>query len=267
LSKFDRVTRPILPRKLWHQDVRDHVSVDQDFLRSCPHSLIVLGEAGMGKSTLLRQLIGVQDYAFCTARTLINAPDPVGLTKGAGTLVIDALDEVSAQRDGDAVDLVLRKLGSLGYPRFILSCRIADWRSATAVQGIADLYETAPLELHLEPLDRADAIIFLTATLGEVRAEATIEHFEARGLDGLWSNPQTLELIETVASQNRLPASKGELFREATGLLRAEHREEKADTDLAVMAENEVLDAAGAVCAALILTGKEGVSTGFRSSD
>jgi hypothetical protein len=43
----------------------------------------------------------------------------------AEVLVIDALDEVSAQREGDAVDHVLRKLGELGYPRF------RDWRSYT----------------------------------------------------------------------------------------------------------------------------------------
>ena len=250
----------VLPRRLWYANVREHVSVDQGLLQSDLRPLIVLGEAGMGKSTLLEQLRGVDGYEVCTARKLINAPDPTVLLNNARTLVIDALDEVSAQRDGDAVDLVLRKLAVLGNPRFILSCRVADWRSATALQGIADFYERSPLELHLEPLDRDDATTFLGMTLGKVRAEDAIGHLESLGLSGLWSNPQTLELVERVARVDKLPSSKGDLFTEATKLLRTEHREEKAGTSLAAMAEAEVLDAAGAAFAALILSGKDALS-------
>lgn len=254
------MTHTILPRKLWYADVREHVQVDQGFLQTDQRPLVVLGEAGMGKSTLLDQLGGTYGYAVCTARKLIHAPDPRVLLGNATTLVIDALDEVSAQRDGDAVDLVLRQLAVLGSPRFILSCRVADWRSATALQGITDFYAQTPLELHLEPLDRADAAAFLAESLGEVRADETLDDFETRGLSGLWSNPQTLELVERVSRDERLPASKGELFAEATKLLRAEHREAKAGTALAAMAEGEVLDAAGAAFAALILSGKDALS-------
>ncbi len=247
----------ILPRKLWYFDELDRVVVDQDFLQTDQRPLVVLGEAGMGKSTLLGQLSSIGGYAVCTARKLINAPNTAELFGGATTLVIDALDEVSAQRDGDAVDLVLRRLGELGFPRFILSCRVADWRSATAQQGISEFYDPPPLQLHLEPLDRADAASFLAETLGRDEAERTIAHLEERGLSGLWSNPQTLELLEKVASSDSLPASKGDLFERATALLRAEHREEKAGTKLTELSEASVLSATGAAFAALILTGAE----------
>lgn len=260
LGRIYRVNEAILPRKLWYADVREHICVDQSFLQADQRSLVVLGEAGMGKSTLLAQLADVEGYAFCTARKLINSPHPANILGDAQTLVIDALDEVSAQRDRDAVDLVMWRLGVLSNPRFILSCRVADWRSATGLQGIADLYDRAPLELHLVPLDRADALAFLAETLGDARAEAAINHLEARGLSGLWANPQTLKLVGKVASQDRLPSSKGNLFTEATKLLRAEHREEKAATTLAGMGEAEVLDAAGAAFATLILTGKDALS-------
>lgn len=250
----------ILPRKLWYTNLRERISVNQSFLQTELRPLVVLGEAGMGKSTLLAQLADVEGYAFCNARKLINTPDPSQLLTGATTLVIDALDEVPAQRDGDAVDLIVRRLAVLGNPRFILSCRVADWRSATALQGIADLYDHAPLELHLEPLDRTDAIAFLAETLGDAGANAAIDHLESLGLPGLWSNPQTLDLVEKVASNSRLPSSKGDLFTEATKLLQAEHREEKIETTLAGMGETEVLDSAGAAFATLILTGKEALS-------
>ena len=250
----------ILRRCLWYAKAREHVRVDQSFLQTDPRSLIVLGEAGMGKSTLLNQLSEVDDYAFCAARKLINSPDPRALLGNATTLVIDALDEVSARHDGDAVDLVVRKLAALGSPRFVLSCRVSDWRSATALQGIADFYAETPVELHLESLDRADALGFLAEAVGEARAGQAIAHFEARGLSGLWSNPQTLELVERVAREDRLPASKGDLFAEATTLLRAEHREEKSLSALVAMSDEEVLDAAGAAFGSLLLSGKDALS-------
>lgn len=214
----------------------------------------------MGKSTLLLQLKDVDGFKVCTARKLINTPDPIALLAGATTLVIDALDEVSARLDGDAVDLVLRRLAELALPRFILSCRVADWRKATALQGITDFYDSVPLELYLDPLTRADATRFLTATLGKNAAEDAIEHLEERGLGGLWRNPQTLNFVADVVAKGTLPTSKGALFAEATKLMWSEHREEKAGTPFAMLAEDTVLDAAGAAFAAMILTGKEAIS-------
>lgn len=251
---------PLLRRQLWYQGRRDIVIVGQEFLRIDPRSLIVLGEAGMGKSTLLQQLDAVDGFTVCTARKLINTPEPLALMGDATTLVIDALDEVSARLDGDAVDLVLRRLAELALPRFILSCRVADWRKATALQGITDFYESAPLELHLDPLTREDATTYLAAIVGAEAADAAIDHLEERGLGGLWRNPQTLNLVADVVAKGRLPASKGVLFAEATKLMRSEHREEKAGTPFAALAEDDVLDAAGAAFAIMILTGKEAIS-------
>ena len=251
----------ILSRTLRYRDGRETIRVTEQFLVSDPRSLVILGEAGMGKSTLLRQLGDHDGYVVVTARALINTPDTQSRFGNARTVVIDALDEVPAQRDGDAVDQVVRKLATLGYPRFILSCRIADWRSATALQGLGDLYDEPPLELNIEPLSRNDAVSFLSVSLGADRAEGVAKYLEAHGLDGLWSNPQTLELVEQVAREERLPSSKGELFNEAAKLLSREHREEKAAAGLSALPRDLILNAAGAVFAALILTGREAVST------
>ena len=254
------MSKTILQRRLWYIEQRETVEVDQDFLKRDSRPLILLGEAGMGKSTLLRQLEDATGFALCTARKVLVTPHPELILGGATTLLIDALDEVSARREGDAVDLILGRLAELGLPRFILSCRVADWRSATAMQGIADLYDGEPLEVHIQALNRQDAVMFLAATLGDGPAEDTINHLEAHGLAGLWRNPQTLELVGKVAAEGRLPASKGHLFAEAIKLLRAEHRPEKAGSALVAMSEAAVLNASGAGVAALILTGKEAIS-------
>ena len=254
------MARPFIARRLWHKEGPEIRHVGQDFLTSDARPLVVLGEAGMGKSTLLAQLAEEEGFRLCTARHFVNHPDPAVLLRPATTLIIDGLDEVSAGRDGDAVDRIIQKLWVLRCPHFILSCRVADWRGATARQGLKDAYGTSPLELHLEALGREDAMAFLAGTLGDPEAEAAVRHLEEHGLQGLWANPQTLDFVERVAANGKLPDSKGDLFSDAVDILRTEHREEKEATPLAGMPGEEVLDAAGAAFAALILTGKEALS-------
>jgi hypothetical protein len=238
-------------RTLWYEDRDKRVTVSQEELRAFSAPLVILGEAGMGKSHLLEWLATTEGYARCTARQLINRRNPATLLNGAHTLVIDALDEVSAQKDGDAVDLVLRQLGALDYPHFILSCRVADWRHATGLEAIREQYDREPLELHLQPFSEGDQINFLSATLGPSDAKKVIAHFDGRGLDGLLGNPQTLELISELSASD-LPATQGDLFERAIEVMWAEHRDAKATNK---PGREAALDAAGAAFAAMILTG------------
>ena len=254
------MSKSYIRRRLWYFDSTNLVKVEQDFLERTSRSLVVLGEAGMGKSTLFSTLKSVKGFKVCTARKLINTPEPLSILGDAETLVVDALDEVSSHRQGDAVDLVLQQLARLRTPRFILSCRIADWRSATGLQSIADFYDLPPIELHLDALSKDEAIAFLASTLNKASAQEAIDHLDRQGLSGLWHNPQTLTMVEKVAARGQLPESKGDLFLESTKLLRVEHREEKSGTVLATIAEEEVLDAAGASFAALIISGSEALS-------
>lgn len=247
-------------RRLWFEDATGKVVVAQDFLVLAPAPLVVLGEAGMGKTTLLSGLDHVDGFATCTARQLATHPRPAELLAGASTLVVDALDELSARQDGEAVDVVVRKLGELGFPRFILSCRTADWRSATSLQGLADAYGEKPVELHIEPLTRDEASELLGLRVGRLTAEQTLDDLAARGLGGLWENPQTLSLIGDAAGAGLPATSRGALFEAALDVMWREHREEKGGGPLAAMPREEVLDAAGAAFAALILTGADAVS-------
>ncbi|MFJ4430567.1 NACHT domain-containing protein [Pseudomonas sp. NPDC089395] len=247
----------IIERTLWYETQNDRASLSQGELHERTEPLLILGEAGMGKSHLLEWLAAAPGYARCTARQLINRHDPRTLLGDAKTLVIDALDEVNAQKEGDAVDLVLRQLGRLGCPHFILSCRVADWRSATGIEAIREQYPLEPLELHLQPFDDDDVTTFLCASLGAEIARTVVEHFNARGLNGLLGNPQTLELISSVAGSGNLPETRSELFSRAVEVLWVEHRDAKAYIQLA---RETALDAAGAAFAGLILTGSEAIA-------
>ena len=238
-------------RKLWFADRDGQHQLDQDDLLLRSEPVVVLGEPGMGKTELLKSIAAVEGTAYCRAQQLINRVRPETLLGNAKKLVIDALDEVSAQADGDAVDLVLRKLGELGYPPFILSCRAGEWRAAISARAIADQYEGAsPLEAHLYPLDRGDQYELLTQLIGDqARARLLLDHFERFGLDFL-GNPQTLELISALPLDRPLPATGAALFEQAIETLTKERNPLKQD-----LPREAVLDAAGAAFAALILTG------------
>ena len=119
-----RMATTSIPRRLRFQDGSESKEGGQELLVVERRSLVVLGESGMGKSTLLTMLGQVDGYRVCTARKLVNHPQPADLLGDAITLVVDALDEVAAGRDGAAVDLVVRRLAELGGPAFrvVLSC-------------------------------------------------------------------------------------------------------------------------------------------------
>ncbi len=244
-------------RALWfkHKDGRKEVTESE--LGDLTEPLIILGEAGMGKSFLLTRLGECSGYKYCTARQLIRSYKPSMILGNAHVLVIDALDEVSSQKDGAAVDSVLQKLQEIGCPSFILSCRVADWQSATAVNSINDDYSKKPIELHLMPFSDRDIQSFLFLSLGEVQSQIVIQHFNSRGLSQLLGNPQTLELISKVAQKGALPNSRSELFERAIDVLWCEHNDTKAQNELDKVT---TIKAAGAAFAGLILTGNEALA-------
>ena len=222
--------------------------------------IVVLGDAGMGKTTLLEEIGKKEEYEYVSARQLVRSNDPKKLLGDATCFVIDALDELAVQSEGDAVDAVLRSLEKAGYPKFILSCRVADWRSATSVQALEDSYKPGPQELFLEPIHRKQARALLAGDIGGDRAEAVLTHFERRGLNGLFGNPQTLMLIRSVADNENLPVSRAALFQLSIKKLWAEHSQMKIGSPLSLLNESDALDAAGSVFSLLLLTGKRSVS-------
>lgn len=253
----------MIERTLWYEERKEEIVLTQGDLKDKTQPLIVLGEAGMGKSQLLNWLCEDPRYALCSANQLINRHNPATLIQGADVLVIDALDEVAAQGDGDAVTRVLQQLGRAGSPRFVLSCRAADWRSATGVQAIREQYPLAPLELHLKPFSDDNAMAFLTQLLGETRAAEVIAHYTTRSLQGLLGNPQTLNMIAKVALSGDLPETKSGLFERSISTLAQEHNEMRAGKQTAF---DEVLSASGAAFASLILSGADAVSRKARAN-
>jgi hypothetical protein len=244
-------------RYLVAQEVCDMAHTD---LSTLNRNVVLLGEAGGGK-TRLTEWLGERDgHSRCTARQLLNG-DGRQLLGNSTVLVIDALDEVAVRGDGDAVDLVLRALRDAGHPRFVLSCRSSEWRAATMVEAIREQYGEPPLEVELVPLDAAHARLFLTDRFGDAeRAKTVVDHFLERGLADWLGNPQTLLMLGDVAGQGPLPETTSALFETYVDLAWHEHNGQRPNAPLQALGKEAVLDALGSGFAALILTGSAALS-------
>ena len=254
-------TDPYIPRRLRGRIRDEDVLIADDCVLDLEGPIVVLGEPGMGKTTLMRRLGELEGWSFARARSFVRRSNGgVGAALPSERLVIDALDEVSAAREGEALDGVLSGLIGLGCPPFVLSCRVADWRSATAVREIRDEYGRAPVELFLEPFGQQEAEALLSHRFGAKGARRLVEHFAALGPEELLGNPQNLVMIAAIGAQEDLPTTRGELYDQAAAGLWHEHRQDKTGEPLADLDEMTALDAAGAGFAALLLTGREAIS-------
>jgi hypothetical protein len=245
-----------VPRTLSFLKDRERASVAaKDALtdaRLAGRPLIVLGEAGSGKSELLRNW---SHDNVTTARQLVNGWQP-----RQGRNFVDGLDEAAGLKDGDALDRVLGALGAQRKADFVLACRVADWQSASAKETIKSWTGIDPVELTIEPLQRAEIAAFLGSQAGfdAAAAERFLDHYEQRSLNEWLGNPQTLKMLAEVTCDGSRPETTGALFSLYIDRTWQEHRKQAGQ--LAHAAQDDVLAALGALFAALIVGGYDALT-------
>ena len=221
---------------------------------------VLLGAPGAGKTVAFQEEAKREGACYVTARNFLaleNMPE-----WQEGTLFIDALDEMraGAADQRTPLDGIRAKLHGLGKPRFRLSCREADWLGASDRTHLAAASKDGKVRvLRLNPLSRNQARELLAARHDVDSADAFIECAEARGVSSLLGNPQDLTMLASAVSSGKWPQTRRETFDLACRQLVRESNEERTIGDSTNASEADLLEAAGRLCAVLLLGGYQGV--------
>ena len=221
---------------------------------------VLLGPAGAGKTVAFQTEAKRHGACYVTARNFLALNDPAWHNR---TLFIDALDEMRAgSQDGRTpLDSIRTKLDELGRPWFRLSCREADWFGASDHMHLAEVSgDGEVVELRLDPLTERDVRKLLEGRGDD--PEAFLQEAEKMGLSSLLVIPQHLNLLAAAVASGRWPSSRLETFDLACRQLAQEQNvEHRIAVANAPVGTEDVLAAAGQLCALLLLSGCDAVTT------
>lgn len=234
---------------------------------------VLLGDPGSGKSTCLAGEAAAQGVGVLQAR-FIHA----GIEVRPGPdrpVFVDALDEVRGggpAASHDALGAVARWLRDSGSPPFRIACREADWHGAA---DRAFIERAAPggrvTTLHLEPLREVDILQILRRHAPQLGPpDLFLEQARRHGIAELLGNPLLLDLLIRAVTRAgaRWPSSRMAVYKLACRQMAEEssvgHRSRQP---LVAGHDDQVLDAAGLLCAMLLLSGRDAIALGERAAD
>ena len=235
---------------------RENAVTDKGFALQYP--LIILGDPGIGKTELMKHLSeSVGGIYFEAARFLRQPDDSI---PASSLLIIDGLDEVAAMESGDPLHNVLKKLLACKCPPFIISCRTAEWRGATARLDIENDYGRVPNELILQALSEHQAVEILSRQINLEKAKKSVDFLVSNDLTGLFSNPLNLRFVaEVLNNHGELPQTRHELLENAVTAMSQDSGEVYRRSVPAEFSGETILNAVGCIMAVLLITGKRSV--------
>ena len=227
---------------------------------------VLVAEPGAGKTTAFKTEAASQGGEYVTVRdfrAFEDKPEWHGTT-----LFLDGLDESRAgAADGRTpLDDIRRKLYLLGCPRFRLSCRWADWKAANDSEALKQVSPDGTVTvIRLDPLSDRNIKDILTNNHGVEDPDGFVKAARERGVDRLLRNPQNLDLLAKSVLGGKWPDSRKETFDQACQMLVREPNREHSEANRSSADTTLLIEAAGRLCAAQLLSGAAGYTLSGRA--
>lgn len=223
---------------------------------------VLLGAPGSGKTAELKRQAKLSDGLYISARDFVTFDNQ---TEWRGkTLFIDGLDEARAgAQDGRTpFDAIRNKLQQLDRPRFRLSCREADWFGSHDHRLLESVAPDGKVRvLRLDPLPETSIREVLRINFEVEDADKFIKSAKQRGVQALLQNPLSLRLLVD-AVKNEWPGSRSQTFEMACRTLAREVNNEHLVSIRDRSGLDNLLGAAGELCAIQLLAGAAGIKVG-----
>lgn len=228
--------------------------------------LVVLGEPGAGKSVLVKEFQKTSGSQFYYASGLL--PESIAPAVFPARIIIDGLDEITAYKPGAPIVDILGKLAMHQQPNFVLTCRAVDWQHAANSTIISRHWQKAPIVGRLLPLNDEEIISFIAAENSTQDAAAFLKEARKRDVADLLRNPQNLLMLLKTVKNSGWPTTRSELFERSCAALVTEENEMHGSLSGNARPANDVLlEAAGFVCAQLLLSGTTSIAVDGTSTE
>lgn len=219
--------------------------------------LVVLGEPGAGKSRLVAEF----------ARKGLDAPvlsaRHVGTEIGAATpprrIIVDDFGELPSLGHANPMEELLARIPRLAHGNIVVACRTSEWHDHYA-EVISRRWNRWPLVGELLPLDEEGRAAFVNAHAKNGRSPGLAAGGKSAGLCAATGNPALLSMLLGLRS-SAIPKTKtGLLEKVCEDLAGASHQRGLNGGGNGSVSLDSLLDAAGLVCAHLLLSGTRGVT-------